>query len=107
MADAINESKAAGRTETRDFAIDVLKDEVETEVIATPERRPGEAQPGNMNPFGLGIPLVLLGVLLMPLFGVMGLAMTAIGAFMCVVGVAMAIVGRRGKAGAGQAGSEG
>jgi len=60
-----------------------------------------------MNPFGLGIPLVLLGVLLMPLFGVMGLAMTAIGAFMCVVGVAMAIVGRRGRKGAAEAGPEG
>ena len=64
-------------------------------MIATPEARgPGES-PGKLNPFGLGIPFLLLGVLLLPLFSVMGLAIAAVGAFMCVVGVAMAVAGRR------------
>lgn len=95
LAEAINEGKAAGRTEVRDFAIDVLKDEVDTEVIATPETPAEGDAPPPLNPFGLGIPLVILGVLLLPLFGVLGLAMSAIGGFMCLVGVGIAIVGRR------------
>ncbi len=94
LAEAINEGGAPGRTEARDYAIDLLRDEVETEVIASPEPRPGDGQPGSMNPFGLGIPLVVLGVLLMPLFGIMGLAIAAIGIFMCLVGVGMAITQR-------------
>lgn len=55
---------------------------------------PGD-RPKPLNPFGLGLPFLVIGVLLMPLFSVVGLAISAIGAFMCVVGVAMAIVGRR------------
>ncbi|MDG2307292.1 MAG: hypothetical protein P8R42_22125 [Candidatus Binatia bacterium] len=71
---------------------------MDTEVIASQEPRPHGSSPGPLNPFGLGIPFLVLGVLLMPLFGLVGLAITAIGAFMCVVGVAMAITRRRPKA---------
>lgn len=97
LAEAINEGQAPGRTEARDYVIDVLKEEVDTEVIATPEARGDSPSPGTLNPFGLGIPFLLLGVLLMPLFSIVGLAISAIGAFMCVVGVAMAITRRRPK----------
>jgi hypothetical protein len=79
----------------RDYAIDLLKGEVETEVVATPEARPDGRPAGNLNPFGLGIPFLALGVLLLPLFSVMGLAIAGIGAFMCVVGVVMALTRRR------------
>lgn len=92
LAEAINEGKPLGRTEARDYAIDLLRDEVE----ATPAPEPREGRPpGPLNPFALGIPLLLVGVILLPLFGVMGLAMAGIGAFMCVLGVAIAITGRR------------
>lgn len=80
----------------RDFAIDVLKDEVDTEVIATPEQ-PVDGSAGPLNPFALGLPLLLLGVILALLFPPLGLAMAGIGAFMCVIGVGMAIIGRRSR----------
>lgn len=66
-------------------------------MIASAEPRPDGARPGTLNPFGLGIPFLLLGVLLLPLFGLVGLAISAVGAFMCVVGVAMAITRSRKK----------
>lgn len=80
----------------RDYAIDLLREEVETEVIATPEERAGrESSAGLLNPFALGIPMMLLGVLLAPLFGLVGLALAAIGALMCVVGLVMAVTRSR------------
>jgi hypothetical protein len=93
LAEAINDEKASGRTEMRDYAIDLLRDEVETEVVATRETREagGRGSAGMLNPFGLGIPLMLLGVLLTPLFGLVGLALAGIGALMCLVGVAIAM----------------
>lgn len=94
LAEAINEGRAAGRTEARDYAIDLLKEEVETEVIATPEPRAGGASSGKLNPFGLGIPFIFVGILLLPLFSIVGVAISAIGALMCVVGLAMAVTGR-------------
>lgn len=76
----------------------MLREEVETEVIATPEHpAPGE-KPKPLNPFALGLPFLVIGVLLMPLFSIVGLAISAIGAFMCVVGVAMAIFNSRSRA---------
>lgn len=98
LADAINEGGAPGRSEARDYAIDLLKDGVDTEVISTPEPRADGAPTQPLNPFGLGIPFLLLGVLMMPLFSVVGLAMAGIGALMCVVGVVMAIFRRRPEA---------
>lgn len=97
MADAINDSGTAGRGEARDYAIDLLKDEVDTEVVASREQRPEGEAPPSLNPFALGLPFILLGVILMPLFSIVGLGIAAIGFFMCVVGVAMAITKRRPK----------
>ena len=82
----------------RDYAIDLLRDEGEDEVIATPATGAGAGSPGALNPFALGLPFKVLGVLLLPLFSIVGLALLVIGAFMCVVGVAMAITRRRPKA---------
>jgi hypothetical protein len=94
LAEAINESGGKDRVGARDYAIDFLREEVDTEVIASAEETSLQGAPAAMNPFGLGIPLLFLGVVLVPLFGLMGLAIASIGIFMCVVGVAMAVVGQ-------------
>ena len=97
LAEAINDSKSGGRGEARDYAIDLLKDEVETEVVEpSSQRGPGDP-PGPMNPFALGLPFLLIGVILMPLFSIVGLGLAGIGFFMCLVGVGMAITGSRSK----------
>ena len=66
-------------------------------MISSPEIPTEGDRPGTLNPFGLGIPFLVLGVILLPLFGLVGLAISAIGAFMCVVGVGMALTRSRKK----------
>lgn len=94
LAEAINEDGGKDRVGARDYAIDFLREEVDTEVIAPADQAAVQGAPAAMNPFGLGIPLLFLGVVLVPLFGLMGLAIAAIGIFMCLVGVGMAVVGQ-------------
>jgi hypothetical protein len=90
LAEAINEAEAEGRVVMRDYAIDLLRDEVETQ--ASP---PGDGTKGRsaapLNPFAFGIPVLLIGVVLAFIFTPVGVALLLLGTLICVAGVVMAV----------------
>lgn len=95
LADAINREEASGRTDMRDRAIEVLRDTVET----APAGSAGEggeeedAEAGRaLNPFALGIPLLLVGPFLAFLFPPVGIILVLLGLVACAAGVGLAIV---------------
>jgi hypothetical protein len=92
LADAINEAEAEGRLVRRDYAIDVLRDSVPTDVPEPPAGTEGGAARPPLNPFALGIPLVLMGVVLTFIFTPVGVALLLLGALTCFIGLLMAIV---------------
>lgn len=75
----------------RDFAIDLLKDSVETEVVASEEAIKGSASSTPLNPLVLGLPAFLIGVPMMFLFPAVGVLLLALGSLACLIGVVMAI----------------
>jgi hypothetical protein len=94
LAEAINRGDARDRGGMRDRAIDVLKDVVETGGPRKdpPEHEGAEGPAGRaMNPFALGIPLLLVGPFLGFLFPPVGIILILGGLGTCAVGVALAI----------------
>ena len=93
LAEAINDAEGGGRVVMRDYAIDLLRDSVGSEV----DDPPAAAVPANakapVNPFALGIPFLLIGVVLTFIFTPVGVALLFIGTVTCLVGVAMAVFG--------------
>ena len=91
LAEAINDADAAGRVEMRDYAIDLLRDSVGSEVTEPSGARPrADARPP-LNPFALGIPILLIGALLTVIFPPVGAALLALGTVTCLVGIVMAM----------------
>lgn len=92
LAEAINDAEAGGRVVMRDYAIDLLRDSVGSEVADAPveaDRKPGTAP---LNPFAMGIPFLLIGAVLTVIFPPVGVALLALGTITCLAGVVMAIV---------------
>ena len=86
LADTINAGQVEGRERLREVALSVLRDEVPlSEVQAGPESVP--VATGAFNPFGIGIPLVLMGSVLVFLFPPVGLLMFAAAAVMITWGI--------------------
>jgi len=91
LAEAINEAEADGRLVQRDYAIDLLRESVPTDAPpALPEEGEAAAR-APLNPFALGIPLVLMGVVLTFLFTPVGVALLLLGVLTCVIGLVMAV----------------
>jgi hypothetical protein len=91
LAEAINEAEADGRVVMRDYAIDLLRDSVGSDAGAeTSEPTEGSKAPP-VNPFALGIPVVLIGVVLTFIFTPVGVVLLLLGVLICVLGVAMAM----------------
>ena len=89
LASAINSADAAGRDGMRDYAIDVLREAVRP----TEEPEPAvstAANPGPLNSFAFGIPIVLVGAVLTPLFPPLGLTLALFGVVLCVAGLVAA-----------------
>ncbi len=86
LADTINAGQVEGRERLREVALGLLRDEVQ---LSEPELAPaaGPVATGAFNPFGIGIPLVLMGSVLVFLFPPVGLLMFAAAAVMIVWGV--------------------
>ena len=84
IAETINAGQAEGRENLRDVAINLLREEVH---IVEPPRPPVPADAGSFNPFGIGIPLVLMGGVMVFLFPPVGLLMFAAAAVMIAWGV--------------------
>ena len=90
LAEAINEAQADGRTVMRDYAIDLLRDSVGSEVDDAPAvAAEGPSKP--LNPFALGLPVLLIGVLLTFIFPPVGVALFLLGVILCAFGVVMAM----------------
>jgi hypothetical protein len=91
LAEAINESQADGRVGMRDYAIDLLRDSIGTEVEPPAEDAGQGAQTQPLNPFALGLPVLLIGVVLTFIFTPVGAALFLLGIVICTIGVVMAV----------------
>lgn len=72
MAEAINGGRVEDRELLREFAVNLVRDQVRVEAVGTAMEGAGS---GTFNAIGLGIPLVLMGSVLIFLFPLVGLAM--------------------------------
>lgn len=89
LAEAINQTGSGGRVVMRDFAIDVLRESVGSEVADMPAAPAGDRTP--LNPFAFGIPVLLIGVVLTFIFPPVGAALLGAGTLACLAGVVMAM----------------
>jgi hypothetical protein len=92
LARVISAAPPGLRERLRDMAVHLLRDEVE--IIRKVEAEP-PSSPGPFNPFGIGIPLLLAGAVLLPLFGAVGLLLFGAAAVMMAWGVAAIVFGSR------------
>ena len=90
LAQVISTAPPGQRERLRDMAVHLLRDEVE--IVQPTEATVAET--GAMNPFGIGIPLVLVGGVMLILFPPVGLLLFAAAAFMMVWGVAAVMMRR-------------
>lgn len=91
LARTISAAPAGERERLRDMAVQLLRDEVEL-------AGPSDAVPaprGTVNPFGIGIPLILVGGVMLILFPPVGLLLFGAAALMMVWGVAAVVLVRR------------
>lgn len=86
LADTINAGHMEGRERLREVALGLLREEVRLSE-ASPVAPISPATSGTFNPFGIGIPLILMGSVLIFLFPPVGLLMFAAAAVMIVWGV--------------------
>lgn len=92
LASAINRSEASGRSDMRDLAIDVLKESVRSSPEPPEPALDAPADPARaLNPFALGIPLLLVGPLLGFLFPPVGILLLLLGLVACSIGIALAV----------------
>ena len=94
IAETINGGTVGGRDVLREMAVNLLRDGVQITPPVDPSGKP-VAGVGTFNPFGIGIPLVLMGGVLLFLFPLVGLLMFAAAAVMLVWGVAATWLARR------------
>ena len=85
IATAVNAGQIEQREFLRELAVNLLREEVQ---ISAPSGAAVPAEPlGSFNPFGIGIPLLLMGAVLVFLFPPVGLLMFAAAAVMIAWGV--------------------
>lgn len=92
IADAINAGQADEREVLREFAVNVVRDQVQ--VV---DRRTAAAAPGAtaLGPIAIAIPFLMMGAVLIFLFPLMGLAMFGAASVMITWGVVAALFGRK------------
>ena len=91
LAEAINETDVEQREGLRDVALNLLREEIDV----TPQPSPQEAgTPSSFNPFGIGIPLILMGAVLVFLFPLVGLLLFGAAAVMLAWGVGTSLLAR-------------
>jgi hypothetical protein len=93
LADTINAGQVQGRERLREVALGLLRDEVRlTEPL--PATVPAGSTTNSFNAFGIGIPLFLMGSVLVFLFPPVGLLMFAAAAVMIAWGVGTTLLRR-------------
>ena len=95
VVETINAGPVEGREVWREAAVDVVRAGVRVTDGPLPEATAG-APVGktSFNPFGIGIPLILMGSVLVFLFPLVGLLMFAAAALMVVWGVGVTLLAR-------------
>jgi len=93
LAEAINATHGDEREVLREVAVDLLREQVEVE--PPPERSETVPRAGAFNAFGIGIPLFLMGSVLVFLFPLVGLLMFGTAVIMIAWGVGASLVTRR------------
>lgn len=91
LAQIISTAPAGQRERLRDMAVQLLRDEVEVMRPTTDAPEPRNAS----NPFGMGIPLFLVGGVMLIMFPPVGLLLCAAAALMMTWGVAATLLMRR------------
>jgi hypothetical protein len=91
LARLISSAPAGQRERLRDMAVSLLRDEVEMiqPVAAAP------ATSDTLNPFAIGIPLMLAGAVMVVMFPPVGLLLFAAAALMMLWGLATVFLARR------------
>jgi hypothetical protein len=92
LAEKISAAPLGQRERWRDMAVHLLRDEVET---SEPRDAAPPAAAGSFNSFGIAIPLLLAGAVLLPLFGAAGLVLCAAALVMMTWGIASVLLGGR------------
>ncbi len=93
IADTINAGQIDAREGLRDIATDVLREAVRTDDIG-PANEAAAGGPSHFNPFGIGIPLILMGSVMVFLFPPVGLFLFAVAAVVLAWGVAATLFAR-------------
>ena len=93
IAETINAGTVEDRDVLREMAVNMVRDAVQTGSVPDPEAPPTSGG-GTFNPLGIGIPLILMGGVLVFLFPLMGLLMFAAAAVMIVWGVGATLLAR-------------
>jgi len=91
LAQIISTAPAGQRERLRDMAVHLLRDEVEVSRPTADAPEPRSAS----NPFGMGIPLFLVGGVMLIMFPPVGLLLCAAAALMMTWGVAATLLMRR------------
>jgi hypothetical protein len=91
LAEMISAAPAGERERLRDMAVHLLRDEIE---ISAPVETPPSPN-ATVNPFAIGIPLILAGGVMLILFPPVGLLLFAAAGVMMVWGVATVLLVRR------------
>lgn len=92
VATTINSNQVGTREALRDVALSILRDEVELAAPSQPEASGLATQ--SFNPFGIGIPLALMGLVLIFLFPPVGLLMFGAATIMIAWGVGATLLAR-------------
>jgi len=91
IADAINAGPIEGRDVLREMAVNAVRDQVQIVALQQPESK---RRGGSFNPLAIGIPLVLVGAVLVALFPPVGILMFGTAAVMVVWGVLATVFAR-------------
>jgi hypothetical protein len=94
IAAAINTSSIEGREGLREDAISILRNEVQITDRGSEEAGASHPATASFNPFGIGIPLVLMGSVLVFLFPPVGLLMFGVAAIVITWGVGATLLAR-------------
>ena len=94
IAETINAGTIEGRDVLREMAVSLVRDGVQ--INDEPVPTPGAPAPSTatFNPFGIGIPLILMGAVLVFLFPLVGLLMFAAAAVMIAWGMGAILLAR-------------
>jgi hypothetical protein len=90
LARTISAAPAGERERLRDMAVHLLRDEVEISAPVAPS-----APSGTLNPFAIGIPLILAGGVMLVMFPPVGLLLFGAAGIMMVWGLATVLLVRR------------